>query len=178
MEIGQAVELCLKGDQGAWNMIINTYSKLVYNIALNFTYNYDDAADIVQDIFLKLYQNLHKFDNSGNLKGWITRISKNYCIDHWRKNKKNKNMVELEENIAIETDDPEQFNIRDSELQFLKNKIKLLDPELQIALVMRDIEGLSYSEIAKTLDIPQGTVKSRINRARIKLVKIVNNGGR
>ncbi len=178
MEIGQAVELCLKGDQEAWKMIIDTHSKLVYNIALNFTYNYDDASDIVQDIFLKLFQNLHKFENGGNLKGWISRISKNYCIDHWRKNKKNKNLVELEDNIAIEKDNPEQFNIRASDLQFLKSKIKLLDPELRIALIMRDIEGMSYLEIAKALEIPQGTVKSRINRARIKLIKIVKNGGR
>ena len=176
MEIVQAVELCLKGDQGAWKMIINTYSKLVYNIALNFTYNADDASDIVQDIFLKLYQNLHKFDNNGNLKGWITRISKNYCIDHWRKNKKNRNMVELEDNIAVEKDDPEQVNIRNSELQFLKSKIKLLEPDLSMALIMRDIEGMPYLEISKVLDIPQGTVKSRINRARIKLAKFINKG--
>jgi RNA polymerase sigma-70 factor (ECF subfamily) len=173
MEIEQAVELCLKGDQEAWNMIINSYSKIVYNIALGFTYNKDDASDIVQDIFLKLYQNIHKFNRDRNFKGWVIQLSKNYCIDYWRKNKKGKIKVELKENIASTNDTPEVVNIKDFERQFLRNKIKTLEPELKLVLIMRDIEGMSYSSISESLDIPEGTVKSRINRARIKLVKLI-----
>lgn len=177
MEIEQAVKLCLEGDQGAWNMIINTYSRLVYNIALNFTNNRDDASDLVQDIFLKLYQNLHKFNQDRNIKGWVIQLSKNYCIDYWRKNKKQGNKVELEEHTAFTVENPESLNIKESEKKYLREKIKLLETDLRIALVMRDIEGFSYSEISESLDIPEGTVKSRINRARIKLAKSIKKGG-
>jgi len=178
MEIEQAVKLCLEGDQGAWNMIISTYSKTVYNIALNFTHNKDDASDLVQDIFLKLYQNLHKFNQDRNIKGWITQLAKNYCIDYWRKNKKQGNKVELEDNLAFTDENPEQINILESEKKYLRGKIKLLDSELKITLIMRDIEGMSYSSISQVLDIPEGTVKSRINRARIKLIKSIKQGGK
>jgi RNA polymerase sigma-70 factor (ECF subfamily) len=173
MDIEQAIGLCLEGDQEAWNMIINSYSKLVYNIALGFTYNNDDASDIVQDIFLKLYKNLHKFNRDRSFKGWLIQLSKNYCIDYWRKNKKGRIKVELKENIASTNDTPDLLNIKDSERQFLRNKIKVLEPELKIILIMRDIEGMSYSSISDSLGIPEGTVKSRINRARIKLVKLI-----
>jgi DNA-directed RNA polymerase specialized sigma24 family protein len=87
MEIHEIVTKIKAGNTEAWNMLIDRYSKKVYNLALNFAGNRDDASDITQDIFLKVYGNMDKFDEGGNFNAWILKLSKNYCIDYWRKSK-------------------------------------------------------------------------------------------
>src|SRR5659263_179994 len=100
MEITDILSRCKNGDQEAWNMLINAYSKAVYNIALNFFADKDVAADVTQDIFLKIYNNLEKFKEEKNFTAWLFTISRNYCIDYWRKNKKYfLNNQELDEKI-------------------------------------------------------------------------------
>jgi len=88
METAEIVARCKNGDQEAWNMMINSYSKSVYNIALNFCAERDIAQDVTQEIFIKIYHNLDKFREDKNFSSWIVRIARNHCIDYWRKNKK------------------------------------------------------------------------------------------
>jgi RNA polymerase sigma-70 factor (ECF subfamily) len=172
MEITEILLRCKNGDQEAWNMLINAYSKAVYNIALNFFADKDIAADVTQDIFLKIYHNLEKFKEEKNFTAWLFTISRNYCIDYWRKNKKYlSNSQELDEKVSLHDPTPEDDAIRESEIRELRKKIAQLEPELRVMLILRDIQDLSYQEIAGKFSIPEGTVKSRINRARLKLAQ-------
>lgn len=172
MEITEILARCKNGDQEAWNMMINSYSKLVYNIALNFFGERDIAQDVTQEIFIKIYHNLDKFREEKNLSSWIFTISRNYCIDYWRKNKKYfVNTQELDEKIGFGKPTPEENLITESEIEKLRKKISQLDPELRLILILRDIQDLSYRDIAEKFSIPEGTVKSRINRARVKLAQ-------
>ena len=179
MDINKLVKQLKAGDQEAWNMIVNRYSKTVYNMALNFAGNSDDAADITQDIFLKVYNNIKKFDGENTFTAWLLRLSKNYCIDFWRKHKHNRKSLELDDNIRNEytdqADTPEDTVIRNSDIDYLRQKLLLLPPDLRSLIIMRDIQDFSYQEIADNLDIPLGTIKSRINRARTKLAKVILN---
>ena len=153
-------------------MLISSYSKSVYNIALNFFAERDIASDVTQEIFIKVYHNLDKFREEKNFNSWIFAISRNYCIDYWRKNKKYLlNSQELDEKISSGSPSPEDNLVRESEIEILRKKISQLEPELRLILILRDINDLSYQEIAERFSIPEGTVKSRINRARLKLAQ-------
>ncbi len=183
MEIHEIIEKIKAGNTEAWNMLIDRYSKKVYNLALNFAGNSDDASDITQDIFLKVYGNMDKFQEGGNFNAWILRLSKNYCIDYWRKSKHYRQKLELDEGIYVEgvhdaVYTPEDNLIKEDEIKFLRQKLQLLPPDLRSLIIMRDIQNYSYQEISENLDIPLGTTKSRINRARLKLAKIVLNKGK
>lgn len=159
-------------------MMIDTYSKRIYNIALNFSGNRDDASDITQDIFLKVYNNIDKFKEDRSFTSWLLKLAKNHCIDYWRKNKINKGKVELDENIRSDSvhDEqvtPEESIMRKNDINFLREKLRVLSPELRLLIIMRDIQGQSYQDIAQHFQIPLGTTKSRINRARAKLAKAI-----
>ena len=172
METSDILAKCKNGDPEAWNQMINSYSKSVYNIALNFFSERDIAQDVTQEIFIKIYHNLDKFREDRNFSSWVFTLSRNYCIDYWRKNKKYfLQTQELNEKISVTKPTPEENSINESEIEKLRKKIAQLEPELRLILILRDIQDLSYQEIAKNFSIPEGTVKSRINRARLKLAE-------
>lgn len=173
MEVNELIGRCRHGDRQAWNMIINSYSRAVYNIALNFIGDKDMASDITQDIFVKLYQNLDKFKDDGNFSSWLFTLSRNYCIDFWRKNKRHLQTRDIDEYMAISDETPEDEAVRHSEIARLRQAMFLLPPEARMFLIMRDILNQSYQEIAEKLGVPEGTVKSRINRGRLKLVQLL-----
>ncbi len=183
MELNEIVRRLKAGEQEAWNMIINRYSKKVYNMALNFAGNADDASDITQDVFLKVYNNIGKFRDDSSFTSWLLRLSKNYCIDYWRKNKYNRKQIELNDslNLRDETEGkaktPEEAVLMKSDVAYLRKKLLLLTPDLRALIIMRDIQDYSYQEIAEHLNIPLGTTKSRINRARTKLAKLILKEG-
>lgn len=171
-------------------MIIDRYSKSVYNMALNFAGNTDDASDITQDVFLKAYSNINKFSDQQNYNSfgsWLLRLSKNYCIDYYRKHKNRRMQVELDDNIHNQhdkhageapPDTPEESMLRADDAAYLREKLQLLPSDLRTLLIMRDIQDFSYQEISEHLGIPLGTTKSRINRARTKLAKIILKEGK
>ncbi len=176
METGILISRLNQGDNEAWNMLLKRYSAKIYNIALNFSGNSEEAADITQDIFIKVYKNIGKFEHNYSFTSWLFRIAKNHCIDHWRKNKKHKEVLEFNEKYHLENESAEDTLIKTLDLNKLRNKLQYLPDELRILLIMRDIQGYSYSEISEHLNIPLGTTKSRINRARIKLAKFFIKG--
>jgi RNA polymerase sigma-70 factor (ECF subfamily) len=177
MDITDILLRCRDGNQEAWSMLINAYSKSVYNIALNFFAERDIASDVTQEIFIKIYHNLDKFREEKNFSSWVFTISRNYCIDYWRKNRKFLlNSQELDEKISSGQPTPEDNLIRESEIEVLRKKISQLEPDLRLILILRDIHDLSYQEIAERFSIPEGTVKSRINRARLRLAQAYGRG--
>ncbi len=157
-------------------MIVGAYSRAVYNIALNFIADRDMAADITQEVFIKLYNNLDKFKDERNFSSWLFTLARNHCIDFWRKNKRHLQMQEVEENMAACQETPEEEVAREAEIVRLRQAILSLEPEARVFLILRDILSLSYQEIAERLNVPEGTVKSRINRGRLKLAQSMRRG--
>lgn len=172
MENRVLIKYIREGDKRGWNMLIDRYSKTVYNLAFNFCGSSDDANDLTQDIFIKIYKNIDKFDENLNISSWIMRISKNHCIDYWRKNKKNNFRIDLEDNLVKDEHSPEENLIKSGDLNKLREKMLQLKPDARSLLILRDIQDHSYREIADSLEIPLGTVKSKINRARIQLARL------
>lgn len=158
-------------------MIVDRYAKTIYNLALNFFANREDAEDITQDVFLKVYNNIDKFREEKSFKSWLVKISTNHCIDHWRKTKRSARRIELSDDLIRIDHSPEDKAVKDCDVINLRNKISILDPNLRLLLIMRDIQEYSYQEIANTLNLPLGTIKSRINRARVKLAKTFMDEG-
>lgn len=182
MDLNELVARLKNGDQEVWNMVVDQYSRKVYNMALNFAGNSDDAADITQEVFLKVYNNIEKFKEEKSFTSWLLRLSKNYCIDYWRKSKYNRRSLELDDNLKIEhangAGTPEDAVIKRYDAIYLRKKLRLLPPDLRALIIMRDIQDFSYQEIAEHLEIPLGTTKSRINRARTKLAKLILKEGK
>ena len=168
------IEQCLAGDQVAWEQIVRQNWRKVFNVAYKFVGKHDEAEDLTQDIFLKIFKALKTFDRRANFQTWIISISRNLCIDHYRSVRKER------QTIARDVDSSElqpatsdrgpyaQAEHQDLRAQ-LRQALETLPITLRTAVVLRDLQELSYQEIADRLGLPEGTVKSRINRGRIEL---------
>ena len=172
----ELVERCLKGDQSAWDQIVRQHWRKVFNLAYKFVGRHDEAEDLTQDIFLKIFKALHTFDRRANFQTWLISISRNLCIDHYRSVRKERETMARDVD-ASELSPASRERGPESQLELVKLK-KLIQSalgELPIALrqavVLRDLQELSYQEIADQLGLPEGTVKSRINRGRLELAR-------
>jgi RNA polymerase sigma-70 factor, ECF subfamily len=175
----KVVERCLQGDDSAWERIVTSYGRRVYNLSYRYTSRKDEAEDLTQDIFIRVYQNLKSFrSDAGSFQSWILKIGRNLIIDHYRQTRRFQQ--------AGGTEDLETMNLPDEHVpsphrvaeqseasRFLRDGLQALSPELKEAIVLRDLEGMAYQEISELLGIPEGTVKSRINRGRLELAKLL-----
>jgi RNA polymerase sigma-70 factor (ECF subfamily) len=175
-DVDVLIDRCLKGDQVAWDQIVRMHWRKVFNLAYKFVGRHDEAEDLTQDIFLKIFKALHTFDRRANFQTWLISISRNLCIDHYRSVRKER------ETMAREVDSAdlmpvsrergphaelEQIDLR----QLIRQALAELPPALKEAVVLRDLQEFSYQEIADKLGLPEGTVKSRINRGRLELAR-------
>ena len=178
-EIDSLIERCLSGDQSAWETIVRLHWRKVFNIAYKFVGKHDQAEDLTQDVFLKLYKSLATFDRRANFQTWIISISRNLCIDHYRSVRKERETVNRDVNPAdLSPASPDAsahalLEQRDR-VELLRIALNKLAPTLRTAVLLRDIQELSYQEIAERLDLPEGTVKSRINRGRTELARQIH----
>jgi RNA polymerase sigma-70 factor (ECF subfamily) len=174
----ELIERCLKGDQSAWEAIVRLYRRKVFNVAYKFVGRHDQAEDLTQDVFLKLYKSLDTFDRRANFQTWLISVSRNLCIDHYRSVRKERETVNRDvdpSDLAPASPGPRadtQLELRDR-VQLLRRALDELAPTLRTAVMMRDIQEMTYQEIADRLDLPEGTVKSRINRGRTELARQV-----
>jgi RNA polymerase sigma-70 factor (ECF subfamily) len=168
------IEQCLAGDQMAWELIVRQNWRKVFNVAYKFVGKHDEAEDLTQDIFLKIFKALASFDRRANFQTWIISISRNLCIDHYRSVRKERQTIARE----VDTNDlqpassdrgPYQAAEHQDLRGLLRRALQKLPLTLRTAVVLRDLQELSYQEIADQLGLPEGTVKSRINRGRIEL---------
>jgi len=168
------IEQCLSGDQAAWEIIVRQNWRKVFNVAYKFVGRHDEAEDLTQDIFLKIFKALNTFDRRANFQTWIISISRNLCIDHYRSVRKERQTIARE----VDTNDlqpastdrgPYQAAEHQDLRGLLRQALQKLPLTLRTAVVLRDLQELSYQEIADRLGLPEGTVKSRINRGRIEL---------
>ncbi len=176
-EIDALIERCLEGDQQAWEQIVRQHWRKVFNVAYKFTGKHDEAEDLTQDIFVKIFRSLHTFDRRANFQTWLISVSRNLCIDHYRSVRKER------ETISRDIDSREMATAtraepgplagieRDDQRALLRLALNQLAPTLRSAVLLRDIRELSYQEIAVLLALPEGTVKSRINRGRTELAR-------
>jgi RNA polymerase sigma-70 factor (ECF subfamily) len=175
-DIDALIERCLNGDQAAWEVIVRTHRRKVFNIAYKFVGRHDQAEDLTQDVFLKLYKSLDTFDRRANFQTWLVSVSRNLCIDHYRSIRKEREVVNRDVDPSELTPSaPERsaqavLEQRDR-VQLLRQALEQLPPTLRTAVMMRDIREMSYQEIATKLALPEGTVKSRINRGRTELAR-------
>jgi RNA polymerase sigma-70 factor (ECF subfamily) len=182
----ELIERCLSGDQVAWEMIVRQHWRKVFNIAYRFVGRHDEAEDLTQDIFLKIFRALATFDRRANFQTWLISISRNLCIDHYRSVRKERETmardVDASELKPVSRDRSPQGHLEQSDLrQQIRLALAELPPTLREAVVLRDLQEFSYQEIADRLGLPEGTVKSRINRGRLELakqLKRLESGGR
>jgi len=173
------VERCLRGDDAAWEGIVNSYGKRIYSLSYRYTGRRDEAEDLTQEIFIKVYQNLKSFrSDAGSFQNWVLKVGRNLIIDHYRQTRKYQPAAGSEELDAMPLKDDRSpsphRSVEQSEIStFLRNGLQSLAPELKEAIILRDLEGMAYQEIADLLGIPEGTVKSRINRGRLELAKLL-----
>jgi RNA polymerase sigma-70 factor, ECF subfamily len=170
------IEECLKGNQAAWESIVRLNWRKVFNVAYKFVGKHDEAEDLTQDIFLKIFKALNTFDRRANFQTWIVSISRNFCIDHYRSVRKERQTIAREVDAGtlspVSADGgPHVALERSDQRDLLRRALEQLQPTLRTAIVLRDIRELAYQEIAERLGLPEGTVKSRINRGRIELAR-------
>lgn len=172
----ELIERCLRGDQHAWETIVRLNWRKVFNVAYKFVGKHDEAEDLTQDIFLKVFKSLDTFDRRANFQTWLISVSRNLCIDHYRSVRKERETIDR----AV---DPGQLTPASSDagplaaleqrdrVVMLREAMQHLPETLRTAVLLRDIQELTYQEIAEQLALPEGTVKSRINRGRTELAR-------
>jgi len=175
-EIEALIQRCLQGDQVAWDAIVQQYRRKVFNVAYKFVGRHEEAEDLTQDIFLKIFKSLGTFDRRANFQTWLISVSRNLCIDHYRSVRQERLTIDRQvdpNELSPVSHDPGPIAAIEQQdrVALLREALAALPDSLRTAILMRDIQELSYQEIADRLQLPEGTVKSRINRGRTELAR-------
>jgi RNA polymerase sigma-70 factor (ECF subfamily) len=173
----ELIERCLQADGTAWDQIVARYRRKVFHIAYKFTARHDEAEDLTQEILLKVFRSLDKFKRDADFSTWLSSVARNYCIDHYRASKREKEVL-VDDLVAFDlaaagSGNPQRILEDRDRRAFLRRGLELLPEKLREAVVLRDLQGLSYQEMAERLKLPEGTVKSRINRGREELSRLL-----
>jgi RNA polymerase sigma-70 factor (ECF subfamily) len=176
VSIDVTIQRAAEGDQSAWDVIVRTYWRKVFNVAYRFVGTYDEAEDLTQEIFLKVFRSLATFDRRANFQTWLISVSRNLCIDRYRSGRRDREVFAREVDAATlqaESAGPSPHARVETQdrVALLREALHGLSPALRTAVLLRDIHELSYHEIAEKLGIAEGTVKSRINRGRAELAR-------
>ncbi|HUG53835.1 MAG TPA: sigma-70 family RNA polymerase sigma factor [Vicinamibacteria bacterium] len=174
----ELIERCLRKDNAAWELIVGRYKRKVFHISYKFTGRHDDAEDLTQEIFLKVFKSLEKFNRDADFSTWLSSVARNFCIDHYRASKREKEVL-VDDLVAFDLapasagSSPHRLLEDRDRRSFLRRGLEALPEKLREAVVLRDLQGLSYQEMADRLGLPEGTVKSRINRGREELSRLL-----
>jgi len=183
----QLIRRCLAGDAAAWEELVEQYHRRIYNICFRFAGSAADAQDLTQEVFVKMYRTLNTYDaGRGAFVTWVTAMTRNLLVDHFRRTKQER-LTDSLDGTPSERDDamPLSEQIHDSrptpdaraETQQLGEAVHRalgrLSPDLREAVILRDLQDMDYKEIATVLKVPEGTVKSRINRGRAELARLL-----
>ena len=181
------VRRCVAGDAAAWEEIVQRYHRRIYNLCYRFAGSADDAQDLTQEVFIRMYRTLNSYDvGRGAFMTWITTLTRNLLVDHFRKTKNDRLTDSLDATASDHEDAmplgdriPDGGPAPDSGVQSRETKetvhqaLQKLSPELREAVILRDLHDMDYREIATVLRVPEGTVKSRINRGRAELARLL-----
>jgi len=173
----ELVAAAKRGDQDAFGILVERHQSLVYSLACRMVGSPEDAADLSQEAFLRAWRGLPRFDARSAFTTWLYRLTSNVCIDFLRRERRRSEVSMTVENedgehqldLPDERWSPEQLWEKQETRATLERGLAALSPEHRQILLLREIEGLSYAEIARILDLEEGTVKSRLSRARLAL---------
>ena len=185
--VGLLVRRCVGGDAAAWEEIVQRYHRRIYNVCYRFAGDAENAQDLTQEVFIKMYRTLNTYDaGKGAFMTWVTTITRNLLVDHFRKSKGDRitdsldstssdheDAQPLSDQIADRGPSPDSA-VHGREMQeMVHGALQKLSPELREAVILRDLQDMDYREIATALRVPEGTVKSRINRGRAELARLL-----
>ena len=173
----ELIERCLRKDNTAWDQVVARFRRKIFHIAYKFTGKHDEAEDLTQEIFLKVFRSLEKFNRDADFSTWLSSVARNYCIDHYRASKREREVL-VEDLVAFDlapasSGNPHRTLEERDRSSFVRKGLEMLPEKLREAVVLRDLQGLSYQEMADQLRLPEGTVKSRINRGREELARLL-----
>jgi RNA polymerase sigma-70 factor (ECF subfamily) len=176
----ELVKRCLAGDNSAWEALLHNHTRKLYNLCYRFTGRPSEAEDLTQEVFIKIFQTLKTFDAAqGAFETWLARVARNHLVDHYRRTKKDRVTSSLEDEASGLEEKPSptvepvaRVESRERK-ELLQQALDRLSPDLREAVVLRDLQDLDYDEIAQVLGVPEGTVKSRINRGRLELARVI-----
>jgi len=171
----------------AWEEIVQRYNRRIYNICYRFAGSADDAQDLTQEVFIKMFRTMGSYDvERGAFMTWVTTVTRNLLVDHFRKSKQDRMTDSLDATPSEHEDAmPLSDRIEDKALpadarvqsretrETVHRALQKLSPELREAVILRDLQDMDYREIATVLKVPEGTVKSRINRGRAELARLL-----
>ena len=186
------VRRCLGGDATAWEEIVRLHSRRIYNLCYRFTNSSDDAQDLTQEVFIKVYRTLGSYDvKKGAFATWLTTLTRNLLVDHFRRSRQDRltesidaGLREEEDSLSLSDRLEDQAPSPDDRLasketqKMVQKALTHLSPDLREAVILRDLQDMDYKEIAHVLKVPEGTVKSRINRGRMELARLLSRNKR
>ena len=176
----QLVEQCMSGNEAAWEELVRLHTRRVYSVCYRFTGTGEEAQDLTQEVFLRVFRTLKTFRaGEGAFNVWLNRLTRNLLIDHYRRSRLDRKTESLEDQLpGIEestglTARADGMVAGREASELLQGALQKLSPELRETVILRDVEELEYREIAQVLNVPEGTVKSRLNRGRAELARIL-----
>jgi RNA polymerase sigma-70 factor (ECF subfamily) len=176
----EVVRRCLAGEGAAWERVVRDQTRRLYNLCYRFTGRREEAEDLTQEVFLRVFRTLNSYDpGQGSLGVWMHRVARNLLIDHYRATRKQRLAVSLDDALPrLEQKEsgaprPDRALAQREVSAAVQLALTRLSPDLREAVILRDLQGLEYREISQVLEIPEGTVKSRINRGRAELGKLI-----
>jgi RNA polymerase sigma-70 factor (ECF subfamily) len=181
------VRRCIAGDAAAWEELVGRYHRRIYNICYRFAGSADDAQDLTQEVFIKMYRTLKTYDlERGAFMTWVTTMTRNLLVDHFRKTKQDRvtdsldgapsqheDAMPLSDQIEDHGPAPDARAQSRQVGETVQRALHKLSPDLREAVILRDLQDMDYREIATVLKVPEGTVKSRINRGRAELARLL-----
>jgi RNA polymerase sigma-70 factor, ECF subfamily len=170
----------LAGDTAAWEELLRAHSRKIYNLCYRFSGQAQDSEDLTQEIFIKIYQTLRSYDPAqGTFQTWLNRVARNHLVDHYRRTRRDRLTSSLEDETVSLVQKPGLGTSPLEQVESLERKELLqvaldkLSPDMREAVILRDLQDLDYREIAQVLGVAEGTVKSRINRGRLELARVL-----
>jgi RNA polymerase sigma-70 factor, ECF subfamily len=187
-QTGVLVRRCLAGDAGAWEDIVRAYNRRIYNLCYRFTNSADNAEDLTQEVFIKVYRTLASYDvEKGAFTTWLTTLTRNLLVDHFRRSRMDRvtesidagrteedDSVSLSERLPDRGPSPADRLASQETQKIVQRALARISPDLREAVILRDLQDMDYKEISKVLRVPEGTVKSRINRGRTELARLLS----
>ena len=189
---GALVRRCLAGDAAAWEEIVRLHNRRIYNFCYRFTNSPDAAEDLTQEVFIKVYRTLASYNvEKGAFNTWLTTLTRNLLVDHFRRTRQDRLTESMDAGITEAEDSPtlsqqlpdrgpspaERLASQETQ-KMVHQALARLSPDLREAVILRDLQDMDYKEISQVLKVPEGTVKSRINRGRTELARLLSRNKR